>query len=244
MNSNFFSKKSMSELINIANDLDIKTYKNKTELISKILKCFHEFEQYQKNSINKYEILNQLGNIGKEGITYLVKKDKNTYAMKTFNKKKSIKNIQKEAILQQKASELSIAPKIYEVDLVNNYIIMEKMDCHLVDIMKKQNGDLTEIQQKQIINLFQKLDESKVFHGDSNILNYMYKGQLIYIIDFGMSDEINEKLIKKLQSNKPNYEIMNLGFILKLKELKCPQSAYKYLLKHVSKENKIKYGLE
>ena len=246
MDYDFLDKKPLNQLLEIAEDLEIKSYDSKKDLISKILKCFLDFEKYQKKTIQKYTILNQLGNIGKEGITYLVKKnkDKNLYAMKTFNKHKSIKNIQKEADLQKKASELCISPKVFEVDLVNNYIVMEKMDGHLTDIMKKQNGDLTELQQKQIINLFKKLDEVKVFHGDSNIMNYMFKGQLIYLIDFGMGSEIDEKFKRKVNSRNPNYELMNLGFILKLKELKCPPTAYKYLLEHVSKENKIKYGLE
>ena len=34
---------------------------------------------------------------------------------------------------------------------------MDKMDKHLVDVIKQQNGILTEMQQRQIINIFKKL---------------------------------------------------------------------------------------
>jgi hypothetical protein len=109
--------------------------------------------------------------------------------------------------------------------------------------MKEQNGNITEIQQKQIIKIFKLLDKAKVFHGDSNILNYMFKGKKLYIIDFGMSQLIDEKLIKKLGIDTPNLTLMNLGFILKLKELSCPSSSYSYLLTFVSNKDKSKYDL-
>ena len=113
--------------------------------------------------------------------------------MKTFNKRKSIENIKKEAELQKKSSEKGISPKVIDVDTVSNYIVMEKMDEHLFDVMKRQRGDLTESQQKQLMDIFIKLDEANVFHGDSNILNYMLKNDKIYIIDFGMSKIFNPK---------------------------------------------------
>jgi tRNA A-37 threonylcarbamoyl transferase component Bud32 len=222
--------------------MNIKIPKKKDELIKMMLKCFQEYEKYR---LEKYEKLEQLGNKGKEGITYLVK-DKKTgkiYAMKTFKKNKSINNIKKEAELQSLAAEFGISPVVIDVDIINKTIVMEKMDKHLFDIMKLQNGDLTETQQKQIIKIYKTLDEAKVFHGDSNILNYMYKGKKLYIIDFGMSKKIDELLIKKLGTNTPNMDIMTLGFILKLKELNCPKSSYVYLLKFVGETEKIRFDL-
>jgi predicted Ser/Thr protein kinase len=213
--------------------------KTKRDLEDEILRCFREYEEYKKS----YKVCEQLGNKGKDGVTYLVKIEDKEFAMKTFSKKKSKQNIQREAELQEIASSFNIAPKIIDVDLVNNYIVMEKMDMHLYEVMKKQNGDLTEKQQKEIINIFNKLDEAGVLQNDSNILNYMYKGSKLYVIDFGISKKIDDKLKKKLGCQRPNYEMMNVGFIIKLKELSCPQSSYSYLLKHVSKENKEKYRL-
>jgi tRNA A-37 threonylcarbamoyl transferase component Bud32 len=163
--------------------------------------------------------------------------------MKTFKKTKSSERLRQEAELQQMASEFGIAPKVIDIDTVSKYIVMEKMDKHLVDVMKEQNGDLTEEQQQQIIHIFKKLDEAKVFHGDSNILNYMYKKNKLYMIDFGMSKKIDDKLIKKLKTNTPNMSLMNLGFILKLKELDCPPSSYTYLMTFVSDKDKEDYRL-
>lgn len=238
-------KKSYEELKEIAKDIEIKDdqYQNRNQLLVLISKCFKEYEEYKTN--NKYVKIKQLGNKGKEGITYLVKDKINDieYAMKTFNKRKSPVNIKKEADLQKKVSETGICPKVIDVDLVSNCIIMEKMDEHLFDVMKKQCGNLTEEQQKQILNIFIKLDDASVFHGDSNILNYMLKNNRIYIIDFGMSKPIDDKFKKKLKEERPNFTLMNLGFILKLKDLKCPSTSYKYLINFVSEENKRKYGI-
>lgn len=198
-----------------------------------------------KNSKNKvYKKYEQLGNIGKEGITYLVKDENgNEYAMKTFKKTKSSSRIENEAELQKKASIYEISPKIIDVNLEEKYIVMEKLDKHLFDVMKKQNGNLTKLQQQQIIKIYKNLDKSGVFHGDSNILNYMFKDKKLYMIDFGMSKCIDDNLIKKVGTKNPNLDLMTLGFILKLKELKCPESSYSYLMTHVSDLDKAKYQL-
>ena len=36
---------------------------------------------------------------------------------------------------------------------------------------------------------------------------------------------------------------MTLGFVLKLKELKCPETSYSHLVSYISNEDKIKYGI-
>jgi hypothetical protein len=51
---------------------------------------------------------------------------------------------------------------------------MEKMDCHLL------GGLLTEKQQIQILDIFKKLDKTRVFQGDANILNYIVRYGKIY----------------------------------------------------------------
>ena len=130
-----------------------------------------------------------------------------------------------------------------EYDTVGKYIVMEKLDTHLKDVLEKQKGVFSEYNQKQLIKIFKLLDKSKVFHADSNILNYMYKNKKLYIIDFGMSKEIDDKLIKKLGTSTPNIDFMTLGFVLKLKEHNCPRTSYVYLLNYVSEQNKQKFQL-
>ena len=199
----------------------------------------------QKTSSLKYSKIEQLGNAGKEGVTFLVerKKDNKMFAMKTFKKTKSKKNILHEANCQNMASKTGVCPKVIDIDLENNFIVMEKLEIHLYEVMKKQKGILSKVQQQQIYNIYKKLDDANIFHADSNILNYMFQDDKLYIIDFGMSKIIDDKLKKKLKTEHPNKHLMTLGFILKLKELKCPEDSYSYLLNYISKEDKIKYGI-
>jgi tRNA A-37 threonylcarbamoyl transferase component Bud32 len=235
----------IDDLLEIAKEIELKDIPNdKTKLIIEIKKCFKDYEQYNKQKFGKYKRISRIGNDGKDGLAYLVKTaDDKDYAMKTFKKTKSIDKIREEARLQGLAAEFGISPKIIDIDLIGKSIIMDKMDEHLYDIMKTQNGNLTVKQQKQIIEIFQKLDEAKVFQADSNILNYMIKNNKIMIIDFGMAKPVDKKLIKKLGTDKPNMKFMNLGLIIKLKELKCPTSSYKYLVTHVSEDDKVKFAI-
>lgn len=226
---------SYDDLCEIGKELELEIPNNKQKLVDMITDCLY---------YKKYERIKQLGEKGKEGTTYLVKSPNgHTYAMKTFRKTKSEDRLIKEARLQNIASLYNISPRIVDINPSEKYIVMEKMDKHLLDDMKEQHGNLTENQQKQLVEIFKKLDEAKVFHGDSNILNYMLYKNKIYMIDFGMSKPIDNKLIKKLGTNTPNFTLMNLGLILKLKELDCPPTSYEYLIKFVTEDDKKKYGL-
>jgi len=245
MDYKYLHNLSYTDLKKIAEGMEIEIDKRKDGLINNILVCFRKYEEYRKEKIDKYKKIKQIGNEGKEGVTYLVKTSEGKqYAMKTFRKTKSSSKLRLEAELQKKAAELQVSPKVIEIDTVSKYIVMEKLDKHLYDVMKEQEGNLTEDQQKDLIHIFKSLDEAKVFHGDSNILNYMYKKNKLYIIDFGMAKHIDSKLKKKLGTDTPNFSLMNLGFILKLKELECPEKAYTYLLTFVTDTDKVKYGLK
>jgi len=265
MDYSFFEKQNYLHLKELADELEIKEYKNKKDLILLIILFYNKYENidskyklsrkfvkeneeehYQRPiKDEKYTIIKQLGDAGKEGVTFLVerKKDKKEFAMKTFKKTKSKKNILNEANCQNMVSKTGICPKVIDIDLENNFIVMERLETHLYEVMKKQNGILTKSQQQQIYNIFKKLDEANVFHADSNILNYMFKDDKLFIIDFGMSKIIDEKLKKKLQTAHPNKNLMTLGFVLKLKELKCPETSYSHLINYISNEDKIKYGI-
>ena len=244
MNVDDLQKLKFDELKKIALGMDIKIPKTKTELVTIMLDCFREYENYKKEKIDKYTKIQQLGNKGKEGITYLVKtNDDLKYAMKTFKKNKSSDKLRKEARFQEIASEYNISPKIIEIDTVSKYIVMEKLDKHLFDVLKEKNGILSIEQQKQVIKIFKILDKCQIFHADCNLMNYMYKNKKLYIIDFGMAKDIDDKLIKKLGTSTPNLDISTLGFILKLKEFNCPKTSYSYFLEFINDENKIKFNL-
>lgn len=244
MDSTKFNEYTFTELKKIGNNMNIAVRRSKSEMINDIIKGMREYEEYKINKLDKYKKIKQLGNRGKEGTTYLVRDlEGKEYAMKTFRKMKSSKTLKKECILQKMAAKFGVAPKVISYDTVSKYIVMERMDISLVDLMMKQKGNLLKYQQLQILEIFKKLDEARVFHNDSNITNYMLKDKKIYLIDYGMSREIDPILNKKLKTNKPNQDIMLLGFILKLKEMKCPETSYKYLKPYISAEKIEKFSL-
>jgi len=233
-----------TELKKISKDMGLNPRRSKNEYIVDISNSLKEYETYKTAKLDKYVKIRQLGNKGKEGTTYLVTdRDDREFAMKTFRKTKSSINLKIEYDFQKRAACVGISPRVVEYDNVSKYIVMEKMDDHLIDIIANQNKNLNKKQQYEIIEIYRKLDEINIFHGDSNMMNYMLKNKKIYIIDFGFSKEISSKLIKKLGTNTPNYKIMTLGFILKLKELGCNSSSWKYLQKCISESNINKFNL-
>uniref|UniRef100_A0A6C0D097 non-specific serine/threonine protein kinase n=1 Tax=viral metagenome TaxID=1070528 RepID=A0A6C0D097_9ZZZZ len=256
MNFTKLEKIKLIYLQNFATDIGIQNSdidsKNRNELINNIYYYLKKYRNccspiIKKNVTfkNKYTKIKQLFEPGKEGTAYLVSNSANScnYAMKMFRKNKSETNILKEAELQKLAANVGISPMVIDVNVHEKYIVMEQMDTHLLDIMKKQDKDLKVGQQRQIIDIFKKLDECKVFHNDSNILNYMFKNKKLYIIDFGMSKAIDDKLIKKLNTDKPNMTLMLIGFIMKLKELGCPQTSYSYLIRFLDKKYIERFNL-
>lgn len=235
-------KYSYKELKNMAERMEIPIRRSKEGIISEINLSFKEYYKYKKDKLQKYSRGVQLGKNGKEGITYLVTDKKgNEFAMKTFKKSKSSKTLQKEAKLQKTASDHGIAPNVIDIDTVSKYIVMDKMDKHLFEVLKERH--LSATIQKDIINIYKKLDKAGVFHGDVNIANFMYKDDKLCIIDFGMAKEITKNLVDNL-GNTPNLTVMTLGLILKLKELNFDNYSYKYLKKYISQEQCIKFNIE
>ena len=235
---------SISRLKEIASRINIDPNQTKKELAQKIINLLKKESIQKQKTVSKYNKKEQLGEKGKEGRTFLVIDKFNCeYAMKTFRSNKSPDKITLEVSLQRKCSDKKISPKVIDFDLVNKYIVMEKMDYHLFDEIKLNNGVLSFARQKELIDIFNKLDKVQVFHGDANILNYMVKNNKLYIIDFGMSKEITPELKKKLKTNNPNYQLMLLGFILKLKDMNCPIESYSLLKTHLSKDTISSYKI-
>lgn len=245
MNYSELEKLNYTELKKMSEKMGIKPNRSKEETLKGVINAFKEYESYKKNKIDKYTKLEQLGNKGSEGITYSVTIRKNTeqYAMKTFKKQKSSDKIRQEVKLQEQSYKVGISPRIIEFDTVSKYIVMEKMDKHLTEVMETNNGILSKEYQKQIINIYKKLDKIGVFHNDPNLLNYMFKNKQLYIIDFGMSKKITNELVKKLGTSTPNLDLMNLSLILTIKKSNCPPQSYEYLARYLSDEQKTNFNI-
>ena len=232
---------SILDLRRLASKLNVDTSLSRKEMTLKLSKKLEKISNDNEKSLKKYKIKTQLGEKGKEGRTFLVfDKYDCEYAMKRFRSNKSSDKMMEEISLQRRCSDVGISPKIIDFDTTNKYIVMEKMDYHLLDEL---SGVLSESRQNELLNIFKKLDKVAVFHGDANILNYMIKNNILYIIDFGMSKNIDDQLIKKVGSSKPNYELMLLGFILKLKDMNCTPKSYSVLKTHLSEPMRQKYGI-
>jgi serine/threonine-protein kinase RIO1 len=195
-----------TELECILHKFHLPKSKTKEDMIKHILLHYNALKKYIS-----YDYIKQLGYEGRDGKTFLAKNDnKEEFAIKIFKDGKSQKSIFKEAELQMKA--YPIAPKVYEVEPNGKYIVMEKLDYTLLDILKKQNYVLKPSQQQRIIKLFSQLDALGVFHADPNPQNFMVKNNKWYMIDYGLA-----KPIKKNET--PNMKYMPIGFYLQLKRL-------------------------
>ena len=232
---------SKADLDDIARDCDINPKgMTKPEILKQLIPLFKEYEAEKA----RYTKIQQLGSKGKEGTVFLVKDSKNkTYAMKEFAKTKSSKNIEKEAILLKKASEFGLSPRMIAYDTVHNYIVMEKMEKSLFDHIKETKGKLSVKIQKEMINIFKKLDKIQIFHADPSPLNFMFDREGgLKIIDFGFAKPIDESLEKQHGTRDVNMKYMPLGFILKMSDFVDP-SSFTELLKHVSEEDKKRIPL-
>ncbi len=241
MSAYSLEKCTLLELKQMAEKMGLQARRSKAEMIKDISDAFAEYEEYKKDKIDKYVRYNQLGEKGKEGTTYLVcDTNGKKYAMKTFRKGKSSATLQREAFLQKKAAKIGVAPRVYDYDTVSKYIVMEKMDKHL---FTKGNMELTKEDQFRLLEIFRKLDEIGVFHNDINPLNFMVKRNKIYLIDYGFSKEITPELIKKLKTKHPNFKLMTVGLVLKLKGGNASPYSYKYLIQYITDDDKKKYNL-
>ena len=226
----------------MASELEIPSNYSRKKKESEIVRRLSSYQDYMNKHRAKFKRQFQIGNEGKEGVTYLVK-DKNgdPLAMKVFRKTKSPVTLRREADLQQTAAVQGAAPNVIEVDTVMKTITMERMDRHLLDVILS-NQCLNESQQRGLVRLFNRLDDAGVFHGDSNLLNYMIRGKKIYLIDYGMSKMIDDNFIKKVKTSRPNMTLMALGFILKLKELGFSQENYRIIADAIPRNESITLG--
>lgn len=235
------SSRSMNDLKNMAKMLGIPVRRTKSDMLADIRDELNKSEPLKKtasHSKSKYIKGDQIGNTGKDGKTYIVQNKKgSSFAMKTFKKNKSIKKIQLEYDLQKIAAAENISPSLIDIDLDEKYIVMDKMDHHLMEVLEKQKGHLSKKHQRRIVSIYKTLDAIGVFHGDANLTNYMIKDRVVYIIDFGLGKYITPKLEKKMGTEDPNLKLMLIGFILKLKEMNCPSDSWSVLSKYVDQSS-------
>lgn len=222
---------SFYQLKNIAEDFGIDSYnKNKPELYRILLAYFSEQE---KELVPKceYKRIKQIGQGDGNSKVYLTKKGRKDCVMKIFKSSIKPSEIKKEVQYQNKA--VGISPKIIDVDYKDKFVVMEKMDSHVVDYITEMKGNFPIKHQKRLIEIFTTLDEKKIYQADPNLLNYMLKNDKVYMIDFGMCKPINTTLVKKLGTSKPNMKYTLLAFVCKLKEGNCNPKSYSHLLKFI-----------
>lgn len=171
----------------------------------------HQGKKVRKTS----RVVGDLGMKGKEGkVVEIISRGK-SYAKKNFRKNKSSSKLHKEVEMQQLGAKAGISPEIKEFNLNEKYIIMEKLDKNLYDMMLKKQGKLSQTHQKALLRIFRKLDKIKVFHKDPNPLNFMFCKSKLYIIDYGFAEEIKESK----HGRTPNLLQMTMGLLLKFKAL-------------------------
>lgn len=199
----------------MAVNLGLATPRTKTALVTLLEDHYCELVKYQD-----YTFMRQLGTEGKDGRTFLVQHtpSKKMYAMKLFRKSKSRKHIAREVDMQKRAAAAGIAPAVVDFNLDGRYIVMDKLDVTLYEMFKKQEGQLTDVQQRSVLALFDKLDTCGVLHGDPNPLNFMRKGKRWYAIDYGFA-KIVTPVQDRLYNGHTNRQLMTMGLIVQLTQL-------------------------
>ena len=109
-------------------------------------------------------------------------------AVKQFRKTKSPNRILREAVFQQRAASVGVAPLVVGVHTKEKYIAMEKCDARVIDVYSHQTlpSDL----QKMICALMQRLDDEQILHNDGNALNLMLIHNRPVLIDYGFSKDL------------------------------------------------------
>jgi predicted Ser/Thr protein kinase len=207
-----------------------KTYKSHKSPVKKNQKN-EKNQKNQKNEKNDVKLLKKSVKIGakkspiikrgKDGAICREKHKNKNVVYKVFGKDKNKKEIKNEIKFMKKGYDLGISPKIYEydVDVLHPYIVMEEMDRTLFDWMK-DDCVISDDFQMQIINILEILDQNRIFHGDVSPLNFMtshVNPNKLYIIDYGMSKEMNSEFIKE-HSEHANIKQGITFFILKIRE--------------------------
>lgn len=152
---------------------------------------------------------------GRDGKIYDIGQDR---VVKIFEATKPFKEVLQEYVCQQHAARHQLAPRVYSLTKMHGRwaIVMEKMDRTLMDVIRESNGLSVNVQ-KEMVRLLCEMDRHNIFHGDVSPLNFMFKKNRLYLIDFGMSCLIDENFQKQYGSNS-NCKVGILAFIYRLRE--------------------------
>lgn len=178
-----------------------------------------EFEKLRNTEISKYTKIVQLGQPGKEGTTYLVMdpiRPEKRYAMKCFRRTKSENRLAEEAHYQWIVSKAGLAPKVYEFNPREKYILMEALDRTLLNILHENHGKFPESLQQKVIDLYKQLDETGVAVNDGNPRNIMEKNGKLYMIDYGLAKFSNSSSFRKYPT--PNMTLLPNALFFYIKE--------------------------
>tara|TARA_B110000008_G_scaffold279918_1_gene329623 strand:- start:11614 stop:12129 length:516 start_codon:yes stop_codon:yes gene_type:complete len=151
-----------------------------------------------------FEILQQLGQDGAQGVVSLVQFPNGLRAaMKQFKLTKSSARIQKEAEFQARAAKADIAPDVMHVDLEKKRIFMEPMRARIVDVLSHGHDKF----RRDLLDIMRALDGIGILHNDGNALNLMLNEyDELRILDFGLSKEITPSVSKKW-NGEPNVRV-------------------------------------
>lgn len=146
-----------------------------------------------------------------------IQKQRNTkkYRKKELDEKITKERTKKEAKLIQQANNIGIrVPKIYETNLEQKIIIMEKIEGKKIKEIIEQKTILL----KKIGKIIGILHKNQIIHGDLTTSNMIYeeKTNQIGIIDFGLGykskkieDYATDLLVLKKTFNATHSKIMN-----------------------------------
>ena len=164
---------------------------------------------------------------GKEGSVHVININGTNAILKQFKSTKSPDKLSKEATLQEAAFQAGVAPEVYAVDRKAKRIFMQGIEKRLVDVIRERQEPwaLTADEKLQIQLLMKKLDSCGVFHNDGNALNLMCQREggrnRIYLIDYGMSRQIDRKLLRKTDEPNIRYTLEALKRSLKHYRIKA-----------------------
>jgi len=165
----------------------------------------------------------QLGQDGKEGRVFKARAKKRfrdtvlnvpvsisrgtLLAVKQFRKTKSPNRILREAVFQQRAASVGVAPLVFGVHTKDKYIVMERCDTRIIDVYAGRT--LPDGLQYMICALMARLDGENILHNDGNALNLMLRKKKPVLVDYGFA--------KNLKRGKSNFKITLWAIVHSLK---------------------------